>query len=167
MIILRNSGNDPDEGDHAGAGPSPTDSRKPKDVVEWNGLAEKSDAVDRSIQDKLQKLRKLSSSKKGQMGIERVQLDKERGYFGTEIEPVDADSKSKTENVNKPSSVVKSRQPLLSKRSKKQLKNLGNEERSLSQEDLSGKLEILLYYLVTLSCFSYFKAYGVFFFSSP
>ena len=102
------------------------------------------DDVEQSIQDKLQKLKTLSSMKKESIDRETVPTDSERSYFGIEKGQWNQDSAAKADFLHKTGSVVKSRQPLLSKRSKKQLKNLEKEERSFSQEDLSGKFEVFL-----------------------
>lgn len=101
----------------------------------------KIDDVDQSIQDKLQKLKTLSTMKKVQAdgGNEcgSEELDKGMDYVGRVVS-------SKAENLPSSNSLVKGRQPLLSKRSKKQLMTLGSEERSFSQEDLSGMLDLVV-----------------------
>ena len=139
--------NDGGERNYIGEASSRADSKKLNNI-DWNGLVENShtaDDLDRSIMDRLQKLKTLSSTKKGLGGKERVDLEEQRGTIGIEKEKSGADTKTRIEGSRKPNSVVKSRQPLLSKRSKKQLKNLGDEERSFSQEDLSGKLGTFCY----------------------
>ena len=129
-------------------GSSPSNDRM-KDF-ELIGSAEKQQTMDdvddigRSIQDKLQRLKTLSSMKKEFVDRETIPTDSERGHFGIEKGEWNPDSATKADFLHASGSVVKSRQPLLSKRSKKQLKNLVNEERSFSQEDLSGMFEVSL-----------------------
>ena len=108
-----------------------------------DGKVQKVDNVELSIHDKLQKLKSLGSTRKELTAADR-EPDRKREYSGKEKEISVEDVALKTENLPSSSSLVKARQPLLSKRSKKQLMNLGNEERSFSQEDLSGRYKVLL-----------------------
>ena len=98
----------------------------------------KEDNVDRSIQDKLQKLKSLSSMRKenesrgkGDAVVIQEASWEAKGKAGK-------DSSARAEGTASSSSMVTSRQPLLSKRSKKQLMAMGNEERSSSLEDITG-----------------------------
>eukprot|EP00794_Sanderia_malayensis_P011804 gene11804-13027_t len=94
-----------------------TEKVKQRTGVKTTGYAS-GDEIDMSIEDKLQRLKMLSAG-------------------GSKVaESLDSLPPRPTQSTAK--AATKSRQPLLSKRSKKQLANIGDGKKSLSNEDLSG-----------------------------